>query len=33
VFQVSIEELLASPRAGARHYPKGALPTRARRGR
>jgi len=30
VFQVSIEELLASPRAGARHYPKGALPTRAR---
>lgn len=30
VFQVSIEELLASPRAGARHYPKGALPTRTR---
>ena len=30
VFQVSIEELLASPRAGARHYPRGALPTRAR---
>ena len=30
VFQVSIEELLASPRAGARHYPRGALPTRVR---
>ena len=30
VFQVSIEELVASPRAGARHYPKGTLQTRAR---
>jgi transcriptional regulator with XRE-family HTH domain len=30
VFQVSVEELLASPRAAARHYPKGALPTRSR---
>jgi len=30
VFQVSIEELLASPRAGARHYPRGALQTRSR---
>ena len=29
-FSVSIEELIALPKAGARHYPKGALPTRAR---
>jgi len=29
-FQVSIEELIALPKAGARHYPKGALPTRNR---
>ena len=28
--QVSIEELIAAPRAGAKHYPKGALPTRVR---
>jgi len=30
VFQVSVEELLASPRTGARHHPRGALPTRHR---
>jgi transcriptional regulator with XRE-family HTH domain len=29
-FQVSIEELISLPRAGARHYPKGSLPTRSR---
>jgi transcriptional regulator with XRE-family HTH domain len=29
-FQVSIEELIALPKAGARHYPKGVLPTRSR---
>jgi quercetin dioxygenase-like cupin family protein len=28
--QVSIEELLAAPRAGVKHYPKGSLPARAR---
>jgi transcriptional regulator with XRE-family HTH domain len=28
--QVSIEELIAAPRAGAKHYPKGTLPTRVR---
>lgn len=30
VLQVSIEELLATPRAGARHYRRGSLPTRSR---
>jgi len=30
--QVSIEELIAPPRGGARHYPKGSLPVRARGG-
>src|SRR5262249_19003751 len=30
--QVSIEELIAEPRGGARHYPKGSLPVRARGG-
>src|SRR5262252_10060887 len=28
--QVPIEELLAAPRAAAKHYPKGALPARLR---
>jgi transcriptional regulator with XRE-family HTH domain len=28
--QVSLEELVAKPRADARHYPKGSLPSRAR---
>src|SRR5207249_11679266 len=28
--QVSLEEILAAPRAGVKHYPKGALPTRTR---
>jgi XRE family transcriptional regulator, regulator of sulfur utilization len=28
--QVSLEELLARPRASARHYPKGSLPSRTR---
>jgi XRE family transcriptional regulator, regulator of sulfur utilization len=28
--QVSLEELIAKPRAEARHYPKGALPSRVR---
>jgi transcriptional regulator with XRE-family HTH domain len=29
-FQVSLEEIVAEPRAGARHYPKGSLPQRTR---
>ncbi len=28
--QVPIEELIAAPRASAKHYPKGTLPTRSR---
>jgi quercetin dioxygenase-like cupin family protein len=28
--QVSLEELVAQPRAGAKHYPKGSLPSRVR---
>src|SRR4051794_11952471 len=28
--QVSIEEIIAAPRAEVKHYPKGALPTRER---
>ena len=28
--QVSLEELIARPRASARHYPKGSLPSRTR---
>ena len=28
--QVSLEELVARPRASARHYPRGALPSRTR---
>jgi transcriptional regulator with XRE-family HTH domain len=28
--QVSLEEILAAPRSGAKRYPKGTLPTRAR---
>ena len=30
VFQVSIEELIAVPRTGARHYPRGTLQMRSR---
>ena len=29
-FQVSLEEIVAEPRANARHYPKGSLPERLR---
>ncbi len=29
-FQVSLEEIVAEPRASARHYPKGTLPQRVR---
>jgi transcriptional regulator with XRE-family HTH domain len=29
-FQVTIEELIAAPRTGARHYPKGTLPEKSR---
>jgi transcriptional regulator with XRE-family HTH domain len=28
--QISLEELVAQPRAGLKHYPKGSLPTRVR---
>src|SRR6185295_17042366 len=28
--QVSLEEIVAAPRAGVKHYPKGSLPTRTR---
>ncbi len=28
--QVSLEEIVAAPRSGVKHYPKGALPTRTR---
>jgi|SRR5579859_734043 len=28
--QVTLEEIVAAPRAGVQHYPKGSLPTRAR---
>ena len=28
--QVTLEEIIAAPRAGVKHYPKGALPTRTR---
>ena len=28
--QVSLEEIIARPRSGAKHYPKGTLPTRTR---
>jgi transcriptional regulator with XRE-family HTH domain len=30
--QTTLEELVAQPRAGVKHYPKGALPTRVRSG-